>query len=205
MNKISVGDGKPTQTSCRSVAIIPAAGRSKRMGRDKLLLSWGQSTVLGSVIAAWQASKVDELVVVTRRDRQDIIDLCENEGVTLVAPEQPPPEMKDSVLAALRQTKGDVWLLAPADMPELDPTVIDQVLAAYDPASPSIIVPVKSGRRGHPVLFPWPLAREVALLGETEGVNVLLHRHPVRELKCQHTSIHCDLDTPEDYERTRPN
>ncbi len=114
----------------------------------------------------------------------------------------------NSVLAALScirekfsPVESDVWLLAPADMPRLDPVVIKQVMAAHDPASPAIIVPTSDGKRGHPVLFPWAFAFEVASLSECEGVNVLLERFPVRELICNSREIHGDLDTPEDYNR----
>ena len=188
-------------SNSRSLAIVPAAGRSQRMGDDKLLLPWGESTVLGLVLAAWQASQVDEVVVVTRGDREDIMNLCETQAVTVVMPELPPLEMKDSVLAALQCSSGDVWLLAPADMPKLNSAIIDQVLAAHDPDLPEIIAPVESGKRGHPVLFPWRLAAEVASLAPDEGVNAILKRHRVREIKCQDAAIHDDIDTPEDYKR----
>src|SRR5438874_1514761 len=35
--------------------IILAAGRSRRMGRPKMLLPWGNTTVLGHLVAQWQA------------------------------------------------------------------------------------------------------------------------------------------------------
>jgi molybdenum cofactor cytidylyltransferase len=190
----------------RSFAIVPAAGRSRRMGQDKLLLPWGDATVIESLLASWRASGVDEIVVVMRQDQTELRTLCGN--ATIVTPEIAPPEMKDSVLAALScireefsPVESDVWLLAPADMPRLDPVVIKQVMAAHDPASPAIIVPTSDGRRGHPVLFPWAFAFEVASLSECEGVNVLLERFPVRELICNSREIHGDLDTPEDYNR----
>ncbi|MBI2479660.1 MAG: NTP transferase domain-containing protein, partial [Planctomycetia bacterium] len=114
------------QTSIRhrSFAIVPAAGRSRRMGHDKLLLPWGDSTVIESLLASWRASGVDEIIVVMRQDQTELQSLCS--GATIVTPEIPPPEMKDSVLAALDHIRkaiapagSDVWLLAPADMPQL--------------------------------------------------------------------------------------
>lgn len=192
----------------RSFAIVPAAGRSRRMGQDKLLLPWGEATVIESLLAAWRASGVDEIVVVTRRDQTPIHALCGD--ATIVTPAIAPPEMKDSVGAALDYIRksfaphdSDVWLLAPADMPRLDANVVTQVLNAHDPASPTIVVPTSSGKRGHPVLFPWSCAEAVELLSAEEGVNKLLDRFPVRELDCAAAGIHDDLDTPEDYERLR--
>ena len=179
------------------------------MGQDKLLLPWGDVAVIESLLASWRASGVDEIVVVMRRDQTELQTLCSD--ATIVTPEVAPPEMKDSVLAALEHIReafapddSDVWLLAPADMPKLDPAVVNQILTAHDPASPAIIVPTSDGKRGHPVLFPWAFASSVESLSKTEGVNALLERLPVRKLECSGASIHGDLDTPDDYERLRP-
>lgn len=193
----------------RRFAVVPAAGRSRRMGQDKLLLSWGDHTVIESLLAAWQASGVDEIVVVTRQDQTELQALCRE--ATVVTPEIAPPEMKDSVRAALNYIRDafspedrDVWLLAPADMPQLDPAVVTKILAAHDPASPAIIIPTSDNKRGHPVLFPWAFAASVATLADDEGVNALLERCAVRELECCGPNIHGDLDSPDDYMRLRP-
>ena len=45
-------------------AILLAAGESKRMGRPKLLLKWGESTVIEKCVDTLLASKIDELIVV---------------------------------------------------------------------------------------------------------------------------------------------
>lgn len=178
------------------------------MGQDKLRLPWGDSTVIESLLAAWRASRVTEIVVVARADQTELHGLCRD--ASIVTPEVPPPEMKDSVLAGLRHIQDtfapsdqDVWLLAPADMPQLDSNVIDQLLAAHDPQASAIIVPVCNGKRGHPVLFPWQCATAVEQLANDQGVNALLQQLPVRELECEATEIHADIDTPDDYETLR--
>ena len=51
-----------------SFAIIPAAGRSQRMGEPKLLLPWGQSTIIEHVLAVWCASRVEAVVMVVHPD-----------------------------------------------------------------------------------------------------------------------------------------
>ena len=178
------------------------------MGQDKLLLPWGDATVIESLLAAWQRSGVDEIVVVLRQDQTELQTLCR--AATIVTPAIAPPEMKDSVLAALNHIRKvfspedrDVWLLSPADMPQLDAKVVRQILAAHDPASRAIIVPVSDGKRGHPVLFPWPFAPAVESLADDEGVNALLEQFPVHEVNCGDSGIYQDLDTPDDYERLR--
>lgn len=200
----------------RSFAIVPAAGRSLRMGRPKLLLPWRRTTVIQHVLAAWTASRIERVVVIVHPEDDDLASLCRNSGVDVVVPARAPPEMKVSIEHGLRyveQTYGpaanDVWLLAPADIPGIGTSTIDQLLASHQDRRPAIAVPTQNGRRGHPVLFPWPLAREVSELADDEGVNVLLRRHPVHEIACSEAGGLDDLDTPDDYRRlqnreTRP-
>lgn len=192
----------------RSFAIIPAAGQSRRMGQPKLLLPWRGATVVRAVIGAWRATAVDRIVVVVRRTDQALIDACRDAGAELLLPNVDPPDMKASVRHALDHlaetcspAPEDVWLLAPADQPRLSTTVARRLLSEHNPAQPAILVPTFAGHRGHPVLFPWPFAAEVAQLSEQEGVNQLLTRCPVRLLPTDDPVIVDDLDTPEDYER----
>jgi molybdenum cofactor cytidylyltransferase len=194
----------------RAFAVVPAAGRSQRMGRPKLLLPWRNATVIEHVLAAWLASDVERVVVVVHPDDASLAEICRRAGAEVVIPPAAPPEMKDSVLHALdflrvaaAPSASDVWLLAPADMPTLPTAAIDLVIAAHDPDDARILVPRHAGRRGHPVLFPWPLCDEVARLGPSEGLNQLRRRFPVRELDFIEPAVLADLDTPDDYRRLR--
>jgi molybdenum cofactor cytidylyltransferase len=180
------------------------------MGQPKLLLPLNGKTVIEHVVAAWLASRVTHLVAVVRADDVELARLCVQSGSEVVRPDMPPAQMKDSVAQALLYIEtryspqdDDAWLLAPADMPGLSPRVIDRLLGEHERGSrpKAILVPTSNGRRGHPVLFPWPLAGEVRGLAEDEGVNILLERHPVREIACDESALPADLDTPDDYRR----
>ena len=195
-----------------SYAILPAAGRSVRMGAPKLLLPWHSGTILSAVLAAWRASRVDRVVAVVHSDDDEIAAICRAAGAQVVLPADPPAEMKHSVALGLawiedhlQPTPDSAWLLAPADMPDLSTAVIDALIAAHDSANDAahsqIIVPVSGSRRGHPVLFPWSLAAAVPQLTPSEGVNALLARMAVRELQVAPQSIPADINTPEDYAR----
>jgi molybdenum cofactor cytidylyltransferase len=201
----------------RSFAIIPAAGRSARMGQDKLLLPWEDSTVIETVIAAWRASSVSEVILVTRSDNQELARRCRAAGVIVVIPEVPPAEMKTSVQIGLSEVAkrfspedDDVWLLAPGDMPRLTACQIDAVLEQHEMNLPlqgspktRIVVPTCGSQRGHPVLFPWPLAAEIGQLDRNEGVNAIVRRHDVQEIAFADAGILHDLDTPADYQRLK--
>ncbi|MBC7853263.1 MAG: nucleotidyltransferase family protein [Pirellulaceae bacterium] len=199
--------------SSRFFAIIPAAGNSTRMGASKLLLPTSGGTIIERTLAAWRTSRVGKVVVVVRPDDQELAIVCRAQGAEVVLPPVAPPEMKDTVQYGLKHveesfdpTDEDAWLLAPGDMPNLSPRIIQSLVAAHDSNRRIILVPTLGGKRGHPVLFPWTLAAEVFSLSAAEGLNVLRLRHESREIPCDSIepagdSAFSDIDTPEDYKR----
>src|SRR5262245_3743720 len=119
-------------------AIIPAAGRSRRMGQPKLLMPWQGATVLEHVIATWRASRASHVIVVAHPEDAALADLARRAGAIVVQPKTPPPQMKDSVAYGLdyiarnlQPTPRDAWLLAPADMPQLAVETIDLLIDAF--------------------------------------------------------------------------
>ncbi|NOH03512.1 MAG: NTP transferase domain-containing protein [Chloroflexi bacterium] len=49
-------------------AIVLAAGRSVRMGQPKMLMPWGETTVLGKVIQTVQAAGIEDIILVTNSE-----------------------------------------------------------------------------------------------------------------------------------------
>lgn len=190
----------------RTFAIVPAAGESRRMGEPKLLLPIGGRPLIEHTLAAWKASRVERIVVVVRPGDEHLADLAREAGVELCVPPVPPPDMKSSLgfglaylLEHYQPTLEDEWLVAPADMPGLSPRVIDALLATAERGR--ILIPTLAGRRGHPVLLPWPLAAEVPWLGPDEGLRDLVDRHAPQFVACdevetQRETAFADLDTP---------
>src|SRR5580765_1537330 len=54
----------PSPAPLRIGVIILAAGASSRMGKPKLLLPWGSTSVLGHLVAQWQKVGADQIAVV---------------------------------------------------------------------------------------------------------------------------------------------
>ncbi|REJ66159.1 MAG: nucleotidyltransferase family protein [Planctomycetota bacterium] len=192
----------------RSFAVIPAAGRGERLGGDKLLLPYGETTLFEHAVATWRASRVDQIVVVARADDRALLPLIRRLQVHAVLPLHAPVDMKASVQLGLdylvdemAAQDGDVWLLAPADLPGITAELIDHLLDEFSADHAQALVPTVAGRRGHPVLLPWSWAGAVATLGEDEGINALLRRDGVREVPWPDAAILRDIDTPEDYRR----
>ena len=191
-----------------SFAILPAAGRSVRMGSPKLLLPWQARPLIESVLAAWRASRVTAIVLVVHPEDSELASLGRAAGVDVVVPNVTQPDMKASILAGLRHVEGryaptsqDVWLVAPADMPLLSAEAINAVLDITSPDDQQLIIPCYQGRRGHPVRFPWNLASEVGQLAADEGLNALVARQKVLAIEVPFPGVLADVDTPEEYRR----
>ena len=78
-------------------AIILAAGESRRMGEPKMLMPWGKSTVLQSVISTFQASGINDILVVTGGARQEVESLVGKKSAALVFKLFPRPHDWDVV------------------------------------------------------------------------------------------------------------
>lgn len=192
----------------RIFAVIPAAGHSRRMGQPKLLLPLGGATIISLILRTLSIPEIAGTVVVVRKDDEPLQAAARDEGALVVQPAEDPPDMRTSVTHALRAIQDrwhpdpqDGWMLSPADHPALDHELIRSLSRQWQKTSESILVPVIQGRRGHPTVFAWNLADEIARIPEGQGLNWLLGRHPVQELAVTCAGIFDDLDTPNDYAR----
>lgn len=196
------------------LAIIPAAGRSRRMGQPKLLLDIAGQTVIARVVSALKQAGVSRTLVVARSSDADLIREARRVGAELVLPFIDPAEMRQSVefaLQSVRDGQADSaltqnlyagWILVPADHPTLNSRVIEELIAAWKEDPQQIAVPTFAGRRGHPTIFPWSLGDEVFSMPADQGLNQLLRTQPhrVREISCSDSQVLEDLDTPEDMD-----
>ena len=198
----------------KSFAILPAAGRSRRMAEPKLLLDFGGRPLIDLVLQAWIDSHVDRVVVVVRSDDEPLAAYCRRPQVDLVIPETEPADMRASIEFGLdhvarhyQPSVNDAWLVAPADLPGLSFEVVNALLASYRPDSPGVLVPTVDGTRGHPALLPWSCAAQLSRLPFDVGLNSLLRdttiQTMVREVVWHDRGVLEDMDTPQDYLRRR--
>jgi molybdenum cofactor cytidylyltransferase len=189
-------------------AIVLAAGRSRRMGTQKLLLPFGESTVIGHIVDQIIASPIASLRVVTGTDGGRVTEALAGRGLTFVANPNPDGEMLSSVrcgLLALPE-ECEAVLVALGDQPAITPALISNMIRAFEASGRGIVVPAHGGKRGHPLLFSRRYAQEVLTHYDEIGLRGLLLAHPgdVLELDVNSAGVLMDLDFPEDYRRLRP-
>jgi molybdenum cofactor cytidylyltransferase len=196
-------------------AVIPAAGKSSRMGRPKLALPLGERTILEHVVAALRQAEIEHILVVIGSHVAELASLAESAGAYICIIEALPTGMRGTVEHGLRWLEErfqprpeDTWLLMPADHPALDASIVPQLGSAYaaHPQS-SIVLPTYRGRRGHPTLFSWKHVAAIRAWPAHLGLNTYVRQHVAQtlEVPVNSASVLWDMDTPEDYEWLRQN
>ncbi|HWG43034.1 MAG TPA: nucleotidyltransferase family protein [Gemmataceae bacterium] len=194
-------------------AVLPAAGKSIRMGRPKLVLPLGDRTILEHVVAALRQAEVEHILVVIGPHVPELAVLAEDAGALVCQLAEETADMRMTVEHGLHWLEerfqpqpNDGWLLVPADHPTLDPGVVrqlDQARRTYPERS--IFLPTFQGRRGHPLLLSWRHAEEIRAQPAGQGLNIYVRQRAADtlEVPVEMEAILWDLDTPEDYERLR--
>ncbi len=184
-------------------AIVLAAGESRRMGTQKLLLPFGEATVVEAVVRAALASRVDRALAVLGSDRDAVRKKLEPAGVDFAVNEDFAKGMLSSVQAGFKALPADAEaaVVMLGDQPFLPASVVDAVIGAYRESGKGIVVPAFRGRRGHPVLVDLKYRDEVIGLDPADGLRQLMRAHPedIVEAEVEDANILRDLDVPEDY------
>jgi len=187
------------------VAVILAAGASSRMGRPKMLLPFGESTVIETVVQNVTASRASHTVVVLGSGWTRIYQLLEHLPVEVIVNPRPELGMISSAQWALAQMNqsADGVLFVLGDQPLIPTRVHDALIDAFSYHPDQIIVPTYEGKRGHPVLFGARFRDAILNLPTDRGLNTLLHEHhdAVHELPVDTDTILLQMNTPEEYQK----
>lgn len=188
-------------------AVVLAAGLSTRMGRLKLLLPYGEHTVIEQVVSVLLSSPVDEVLVVTGHERAAVEAALARWPVRIVFnPDYAVGEMLSSAQVGLRSVAADTRavLLAVGDMPAIEVEVVAQLVTDYQATGDGgVYIPSYRMQAGHPVLIPRPLWP--AILALPAGANLRsvwrVEGTRVQWVGVDTPSVLRDMDTPEDYEQ----
>ena len=210
------------------VAIVPAAGLSRRMGGPKLVLDIHGRPLIQRVIEALREGGADTVVVVAPPIEQDgavrIADLAIQSGAEICSLLIPTPDMRATLEAglsyiAIRDRLGTNSLnplcdpshplirlplgilIAPGDSVGISSGLVAAIVERFRSDPTRIVLPVKNGRRGHPLALPWTIALAIRDLPPNVGVNALLSAYETRvdRLQVDFPDLDADLDTPQDY------
>lgn len=194
------------------VGVVPAAGRSSRIGNPKPLLDADGRTFLERVVDALREGGIGRILVGTREPRGPIPALVLRLGAEVITPER----VEDGPIATLRagltrivagETPVDAVVYFPVDFPLVTGATVAALVEERARSGAPMVRPRQDGRTGHPVLFGSELFLELQECGlGTEGARTVVERHRAEgaEVAVEDPGIHIDIDTLPEYRRHFP-
>jgi molybdenum cofactor cytidylyltransferase len=203
-------DERPTEAPRmpRIAAIVLAAGQSSRMGTNKLLATVGGKPLVRRAVEAAAASAADPVVVVTGNGAKDVENALSGMQVDIVNNPDFPKGLSSSLRRGINalpeNCDGAIVLLG--DMPDVTPSLIDKLIAAFDPGEgQAICVATRHGKRGNPVLWARRFFPEMMAIEGDTGARHLIGQYGelVCEVEAADDGPLIDIDTPAALEAYR--
>jgi len=185
--------------------IILAAGKSRRMGKNKLLLSFKGKPLLQHVIDTAISSSLSPIILVLGAGREAIRPRINPGDARIIVNKDFARGYGSSLQAGLKALNspcaGAMFLLG--DQPLVATATIEKLIAAFLAEPERWVAPCFHGRRGNPVITPssW-FAAIHALTGDT-GPRAHLKDSAARLklVEVDDEGVVFDIDSPVDYER----
>ena len=210
MRQPQISNRKPAAKNIPALGvIILGAGASTRMGRPKLLLPWGKTSIVGHLIRQWRRLGAAQIATVCRGDDRalhaelDRLDFPPRDRIENAHPER--GMFSSIVCAACWEGWKDeltAWAVVLGDQPHLCPGTLRALLACQRDHPEAICQPVYDGHTRHPVLLP---RRAMAELRRSRKKTLKLFLNqtacPLVKRAIHDPGLALDLDRPQDYEK----
>lgn len=190
-------------------AVVLAAGKSERMGRNKFLLPWRGDLAGGKILHTLSQFGLSEIILVLGFDRDNILSCLGStiEALRVKVAFNPHYEhgMLSSVKVGVKELRDDLdgFFLVLGDQPFLKAEWLARLKDMFSLPDTLAVVPTFRGKRGHPVLFSLKAKEEILSLDEgkdTLRTFLVKCRPSLREVEFSEEDILWDLDTPEEVE-----
>jgi molybdenum cofactor cytidylyltransferase len=189
--------------------VVLAAGQSARMGRPKLLLPWGDTSILGHQLRTWQQLRARQIAVVCAESDHALhreLDRLNFPAHNRILNSRPEMGMFSSIRCAAlwpgRKTGLTHWAITLGDQPHLRFETLHTLLHFSARHPDKVCQPRRLDRLHHPVILPERFFRQLA---ETSAATLkdFLRTIPEEISGCEidDAGLDFDIDTPADYER----
>jgi len=195
--------------------IVMAAGLSRRMGANKLLLCIDNIPLIKRTLNTILQSKLQELIVIYSDPGvlAVIKDLQKEAGemgishknIKLVENKHPERGQSESVKYGMFESdpSSQGYMFFVADQPFLNVEVIDGLIDTFGEEPKYIVVPTYHGNRGMPIIFPGKYRLDLLGVSGDKGGRSIIDEN-VKEtifLPIEDPKVGEDMDTLEDYEK----
>ncbi len=189
--------------------VILAAGDSTRMGSPKAALRTPDGdTFIARIVATMRDAGVTDLVIVTGRHHDAVIDSLARDGVAsprVVRNPDPSRGQLSSLLAgmdAVVTLHPEAIMMTLVDVPLVRVSTVIAVIEAWRRSRAPIVRPAIGDRHGHPVIFDRAVLDELRRAPLDAGAKsvVRAHEHEIVNVPVDDEGCVRDVDTPGDYE-----
>lgn len=167
---------------------------------------------LARIVRTLQDAGVAELVVVTGKDHDAVVNMLRDAALSsapVVARNPDPSRGQLSSLwvgmDAVVDSATDGILVTLVDVPMVAVSTVTSVIAAWRRTRAPIVRPAIGDRHGHPVIFDRAVLDELRRAPIDAGAKSVVRAHERDILNVTVDDEGClrDVDTPEDYQRLR--
>lgn len=182
-------------------ATIPASGQSSRMGAPKSLL-----TLKGKTLVTWQIESlsqggITDIYVVGNDELKDHI----SKPALHINSKGKAKQMLDSIRIGIQNCAIDIdgLLILPSDQPLMIESIVTALLNGFRKSPSKIIIPSFQHKKGHPIIIPSRLFKEVLHSPSTQGLKGIIQDHTsdIEYIRWPDDSILKNLNTPEEFLR----
>ena len=188
--------------------LILAAGESRRMGRDKALLTYRGQSFLATILQNLCAAGIERFTVVLGHHAaliQSKVDLSDAQVVVNQDHQRGQTSSLQLGLTAVAADQPDAVILCLVDHPAISVEVIKQLKEQFESTRPPVLIPTHKGEHGHPVVISKELFPELLALMPGEPANTVIRKYrPQTEfVEVADRGILIDVDEPGEYERLK--
>lgn len=211
---ISAGPVAKIPPGPRVAALLLAAGKSSRMGANKMLAEIDGKPMVARTAQRLLSSHARPIIAVLG----NMADAVDEALGRLPVERVNNPDFADGLSTSLKRGLAalsadvDGVVVCLGDMPLIAGRDLDRLIAAFNPLEGrAIVVPTRRGKRGNPILWSRQFFAEMMALSGDSGARKLIDEHAdlVAEIEMDSDSILIDIDTPEALaelrERVKPS
>jgi molybdenum cofactor cytidylyltransferase len=181
--------------------LVLGAGGSRRLGRPKQLLPYGERTLLEHTLDTARQCGFDQIVVPIGGAADEVRQRVDLSGTDVVVNYDYGEGCSSSIAAALEtvDARCQVLVLMLGDQPGVTPAIVAALLAGRGDA-PLAVCAYDDGR-GHPLAFDRRIFPQLADLHGDKGVWRLLDERAEEVVEVRIAgNVPLDVDTPDDYQ-----
>jgi molybdenum cofactor cytidylyltransferase len=188
------------------VAVILAAGLSRRLGRPKQLLDWHGVPLVRHSTQTMIDAGVDRVGVIIGHQAAHVRLALAGLPVDLTMNPDFADGQGSSVACAARWAlvqQADALVVGLCDQPLLQSTHVQQIIAAWQVSQPVVLVPRVHQQPTNPVVWSHTLFGELSTLTGEQGGRLLFQRGVAIPTwyDMQEPKLLEDIDSEEDYQR----